>query len=190
MAATSADLRSVADIREHPTIRWGAVWAGWFVATGMALGLYTFGLAIGFSAINPNDATAVSRGISAGTIVWLILTWGASLWTGAMFASWFDGRNDTEMGVIRGLTVWGLSVAAAGLLLTRGLARVGSAAANTGSADATIDPTVLAHYLAAAMWTAFGCIVLSLLASALGGWLGARHVHHVYHLRQYTPHGR
>lgn len=170
-------------------MRWGAVWAGWFVATGIALGLYAFGLAIGFSAIDPNDATAVSRGISGGTIVWLILTWGASLWIGAMFASWFDGRNDTEMGVIRGLTVWGLSMSAVGLLVLRGLARVSSAAA-TGPGNTAIDPTVLAHYVAGTMWTAFGCTVVSLLAAAFGGWLGARHVQHVYHLRTYTPHGR
>lgn len=188
MATTSADLRSVSEVREHPTLRWGAIWAGWFVATGTAFGLYAFGLAIGFSAINPNDAAAVSHGISAGTIVWLILTWGASLWIGAMFASWFDGRNDTEMGVIRGLTVWGLSVAVAGLLVTRGVARVGSEAA-AGAGNATIDPTVLGHYVAAVMWTAFGCVVLSLLTSAFGGWIGARHIQHVYHLRKYTPHG-
>jgi len=189
MATSSADLRSAADVREHPVMHWGAVWAGWFVATGTALALYAFGLAVGFSAIDPSDVTAVSRGISGGTIVWLILTWGASLWIGAMFASWFDGRNDTEMGVIRGLTVWGLSISAAGLLVSRGLARIGSAAA-VAPANASIDPTVLAHYLATAMWTAFGCTVLSLLASAFGGWLGARHVQHVYHLRKYAPHGR
>lgn len=170
-------------------MRWGAVFAGWFVATGTALGLYAFGLAVGFSAIDPNSAAAVSHGISGGTIVWLILTWGAALWSGAMFASWFDGRNDTEMGVIRGLTVWGLSMTAAGLVVARGLARIGPSAA-VGAANSSIDPTLLAHYLAAAMWTAFGCTVLSLLASAFGGWLGARHVQRVYHLRKYVAHGQ
>lgn len=188
MATTSADMRSLAEVREHPVMRWGAVWAGWFVATGTALGLYAFGLAVGFSAINPNDATAVAHGISGGTIVWLILTWGASLWIGAMFASWFDGGNDTEMGVIRGLTVWGLSISAAGLLVARSVARVGAAA--IAPAGPPIDSAVAAHYLAAAMWTAFGCIVVSLLASVFGGWLGAHHIQHVYHLRKYAPHGR
>jgi hypothetical protein len=189
MAATSADIRSGVDVREHPVLRWGPVFAGWFVATGTALTLYAFGLAIGFSAIDPRDATTVAHGITGGTIVWLILTWGASLWIGSMFASWFDGRNDTEMGVVRGLTVWGLSMAATGLILTRGLAHVGVATPVDATAPA-IDPGQLAHYVAAFMWTAFGAAVVSLLASAFGGWLGARHVHHVYHLRKYVPHGQ
>lgn len=189
MATTSADLRSAADVREHPVMHWGAVFAGWFVAAGTAVVLYAFGLAIGFSAIDPRDAAVVSRGISAGTIVWMILTWGAALWAGGMFASWFDGRNDTEMGVVRGLTVWGLSVTVAGLLAARGLVHIG-AAATAGATVQTIDPALLARYVAAAMWTAFGCAVLSLVTAAFGGWLGAHHVHHVYHLRKYEPHGR
>lgn len=192
MATTAADLRSAAEVREHPVIRWGAVFAGWFVAAGTAIGLYAFGLAIGFSAIDTHDPAAVARGISAGTIFWIILTWGASLWIGSMFASWFDGRNDTEMGVVRGLTVWGLSVTATGLVLARGLANAGNAAAGNAAAGAVnppIDPTQLAHYVAAAMWMVFGSVVVSLIASAFGGWLGARHVHRVYHLRKYAPHG-
>ncbi len=170
-------------------MRWGAVFAGWFVASGTALLLYAFGLAVGFSAIDPRDAAAVSHGISAGAIVWLILTWGASLWIGGMFASWFDGRNDTEMGVIRGLTVWGLAMTATALVLARGSAHLG-AAAPIESANAPVDPALLSHYVAVLMWTAFGSAVVSLIASAFGGWLGAHHVHHVYHLRTYAPHGQ
>ncbi|HUN71108.1 MAG TPA: hypothetical protein VMU52_02270 [Steroidobacteraceae bacterium] len=177
---------------EHPTLRWGAVFAGWFVATGTALLLYSFGMAIGFSAFDPRNAAAVAHGASAGAVAWVILTWAASLWTGGMFASWFDGRNDTEMGVVRGLTVWGLSLAAAGLVIASGLthaAFITSAAGGTaGSGAPAVDPTQAAHYLAALMWTAFGSAVASLVTSALGGWMGAHHVHRVYHLRQYAEH--
>jgi hypothetical protein len=35
------------------------------------------------------------------------------------------------------------------------------------------------------MWTVFVSLLLGLLAAALGGWLGASHVHRVYHLRRY-----
>lgn len=200
MATTSADARSKVDararvdtrsgpeVRDHPDMRWGAVFAGWFVAVGTAMVLYAFGLAMGLSAIDPHDASAVGGGISAATIIWMILTWGASLWLGGMFASWFDGRNDTEMGVVRGLAVWGLSMTVAGLLVARGLAHLGFAASDATSSP--IDPALLAHYVAVAMWTAFGCAVVSLVAAALGGWLGAHHVHHVYHKRHYRPHGR
>ncbi|OOG46712.1 hypothetical protein [Rhodanobacter sp. C01] len=42
-----------------------------------------------------------------------------------------------------------------------------------------------AHYLAMTLWIAFISALLALLASAIGGWMGAAHVHRVYHLRNY-----
>jgi hypothetical protein len=192
MASTFAEQRTV--IGEHPTLRWGPVWAGWFVASGTALLLYAFGMAVGFSAFDPGDETAVAHGVSGGAIVWVILTWAAALWTGAMFASWFDGRNDTEMGVVRGLTVWGLSMAATALASASGFAHGAfiTAAQSGGSAlgAPAVDPARAAHYLAAVMWTAFGSAVVSLVTSVLGGWMGAHHVHRVYHLRHYPEHRR
>lgn len=194
MASNLAE-QSAAVVREHPVMRWGAVFAGWFVATGTAVLLYSFGMAIGFSAFDPRNATAVAHGATAGAIAWVILTWAAALWTGGMFASWFDGRNDTEMGVVRGLTVWGLALAATGLAAASGLTHAGyitsaAGASVTGNGAATIDPARAAHYLAAMMWTVFGSAVASLITSALGGWMGAHHIHRVYHLRHYAEHGR
>jgi hypothetical protein len=187
---TIAEQRTHALVREHPVMRWGAVFAGWFVATGSALLLYAFGLAIGFSAINPNDATTVAHGVSAGAFIWMVLTWAAALWTGGMFASWFDGRNDTEMGVIRGLTVWGLSMTASGLAIASGLTRVAFVTTTVNAGAPTVDPTQATHYVATIMWAAFVSAVISLITAALGGWMGAHHVHRVYHLREYTEHGR
>ncbi|MGH8233432.1 MAG: hypothetical protein ACREPU_04460 [Rhodanobacteraceae bacterium] len=177
---------------ELPVMRWGPVFAGWFVAMGIAVLLYAFGLAMGLSALDPWNTALVGRGISAGAIIWVILTWGAALWLGGMFSGWFDGRNDTEMGVVRGLTVWGLSVTATTLLVATGLAHHIMFVTTVAPAlsTQTVDPSVMAHYTAAAMWTTFGCTVLSLITSAFGGWLGAHHVHHVYHLRTYAPHRR
>ena len=183
-----SDRRTEALLEEHPVMRWGAVFAGWLVATGMALVLYLFGLALGFSAFDPRNVAAVAHGISAGAVVWTILTWGAALWTGGMFASWFDGRNDTEMGVVRGLTVWGLSMVATGLLAVSGLTHVAIVSAMPGG-DQAVDPRQAAHYVATFMWAAFGSSLVSLIAAAFGGWIGAKHVRHVYHLRTYAAHG-
>lgn len=193
MATTFAEQRTPTVVGEHPVMRWGAVFAGWLVATGTAFLLYSFGMAIGFSAFEPRNAAAVAHGASAGAIVWVILTWAAALWTGGMFASWFDGRNDTEMGVVRGLTVWGLAMAATTLVAASGLTHAAFITSATGagvSGAATVDTAKAAHYLAAMMWTAFGSAVASLITSALGGWMGAHHIHRVYHLRQYMEHKR
>ena len=175
---------------EHPVMRWGAVFAGWLVASGTALLLYAFGLAIGFSAVDPRNAAAVAHGLSAGAFVWMVLTWAAALWTGGMFASWFDGRNDTEMGVVRGLTVWGLSMTASGLTAASGLTHAAFVTTATGAGTAGVDPAQAAHYMAAIMWAAFASAVASLIAAAAGGWMGAHHVDRVYHLRQYAVHRR
>jgi hypothetical protein len=177
-------------VGEHPVMRWGAIFAGWFVATGTALLLYAFGLAIGFSAVNPRDPATVAHGLSAGAFVWMILTWAAALWTGGMFASWFDGRNDREMGVVRGLTVWGLSMTATALAMASGLAHAAFATTAAGAGGPAVDPTQATHYMAAVMWAGFASAVVSLIAAACGGWMGAHHIHRVYHLRQYTQNGR
>jgi hypothetical protein len=175
--------------QEHPVMRWGAVWAGWFLATGIAALLYAFGLAVGFSAFNPASPAAVARGVSGGAITWMILTWAASLWLGAMFATWFDGRNDTEMGVIRGLAVWGLSVTATTLLIASGMTHLAFATVVPAEGLPDLDSAAAAQYTARIMWTAFGCALASLVTAAFGGWLGAHHVHRVYHLRNYERHG-
>lgn len=174
--------------QEHPTMRWGAVWAGWFVATGIAALLYAFGLAVGFSAFDPASPAAVARGISDGAIAWMILTWAASLWLGAMFATWFDGRNDSEMGVIRGLAVWGLSLTATTLLIASGMTHLTFSTVAFPDGLPNLDANAVAQYTVRVMWTAFGCAIVSLVTAAFGGWLGARHVHRVYHLRNYSRH--
>jgi len=308
-------------------MRWSAIIGGWLVATGIASLMYVAGLAIGFTAFDPYNATATAKGIGTGTAIWMVLTWAVSLFLGGMFASWFDGRADQTVGSLHGVAVWGLSIAASGLLLAVGLtqfvqggaailkggamvgataagmsappsrgvarpmddaiiglqARVtqrvaqtnarnapGSAlvvpapvapataapaagaatpasppvaqasaadvrraadqldrqtmaavatalmkgntenakallAANTSMSQADIDQTLqdlsaqvdkykadvqaaadaAARYTATAMWIIFFSSLIALVAAAIGGWLGAGHIHRVYHLRRY-----
>lgn len=278
---------------EHPRMSWGAVIAGWAIAVGMASLLFVVGLAVGLSVFDPERAASNATGLGIGTAIWMILTWVFSLFLGGMFASWFDGKNDTTMGTMHGVTVWGLAVLMSGILLSAGIGRAmnapalfgdhmgseqggafdvpirglpGSPAANAsadiqaklelgarsadGAANATsryamairtdpgaiamatdalmssqpqtakdilmaytamtpsqIDDTVAtaarraqqyqneaqtlakrtANCTSAALWVVFLSTFLGLLASALGGWLGAAHVHRVYHLRKYRP---
>lgn len=171
----------------HPTMNWGAVFSGWVLATGVAALLYVGGLALGFSAFDPRNTEMIDKGIGIGGALWVVLTWGGSLFLGALFASWFDGRNDAEMGAVRGLTVWGLAMSATGLLVVTGLAHVGFINVDAYSSVRLpgVENARAAAYTAKVMWIAFASGVVSLITSALGGWLGALHVHHVYHLRTY-----
>jgi hypothetical protein len=300
MAQVDVERTTVVD-EVHAGMSWGAIIAGWLVAVGIAFLMYVAGLAMGFSAFDPYDADTTAKGIGIGTCAWLVLTWVVSLLIGGMFASWFDGRDDQTTGMMHGVTVWGLSIAASGLLLALGIGgAIGSGAnlvsgaaggmhgramaahhgmrnagdgddatnllqaqlmqrtrqasgasnaaadvpapgngadghnasldprtanaaamalladrpdtakallgAHTGMSETDIDNTVqsltpevnqakarvkaaadaAAHYSAMAMWVLFVSLLLSLLAAAFGGWIGASHVHRVYHLRRYA----
>lgn len=300
MAQVDVERTTIVD-EVHAGMSWGAIIAGWLVAVGIAFLMYVAGLAMGFSAFDPYDADTTAKGIGTGTCAWLVVTWVVSLLIGGMFASWFDGRDDQTTGMMHGVTVWGLSIAASGLLLALGIGgAIGSGAnlvsgaaggmhgramaahhgmrnagdgddattllqaqlmqrtrqasgasnaaadvpapgngadghnasldprtanaaamalladrpdtakallgAHTGMSETDIDNTVqsltpevnqakarlkaaadaAAHYSAMAMWVLFVSLLLSLLAAAFGGWIGASHVHRVYHLRRYA----
>jgi hypothetical protein len=98
-----------------------AVFAGWLVATGVAVLLYVGGLAMGFSAFNAWNVSASAKGIGIGTSIWIVLTWIVSLWLGGMFASWSAAHNDRTIGSLHGVTVWGLSVTVAFFWVVMGL---------------------------------------------------------------------
>lgn len=105
----------------HSRISWGAIFAGWLVATAVAGLLYVAGLGLGFAAFDPDPTSGVLKGIGVGTAIWLIATWAAGLFVGGMFASWFDGKSDQTAGAIHGIAVWGLSVTAAAVWMSLGL---------------------------------------------------------------------
>ena len=159
----------------HVTMNWGAIFGGWLVATGIASLIYVGGLAVGLNGFNPYGAAAT------GAAIWIVLTWAVSLFIGGMFASWFDGNADQTVGTLHGITVWGLSVTASGLIFMVRMMHVvlGSAAAEHVARDT---------YSATAMGIVFLSIFFALVAAAVGGWLGASHIHKVHHMRHYdTP---
>lgn len=264
--ATTAYSSAIA-IDPFAQTRWGAIFAGWFVATGIAILLYGAGIALGFTAFNPHNAQAAARGLGIGTIIWMVLTWAASLFVGGLFSSWFDGRADETMGTLQGITVWGLSISSSALWLALTLGQVahdrkpdhseGMGGANiatvsneplavlhsnvdhalaTQKGDSQAEKAVIAallaghpdtarailmaqtdmpadaattrvnawlplvnaardqmksdadrmkHYAAAGMLTLLLSGLAGLLTAALGGWVGSRHIHHIYHLRRY-----
>lgn len=249
-------------------MRWSAVFAGWFVATGIAIILYGAGAALGFTAFNPHNAEAAAKGLGIGTMIWMILTWAASLFVGGLFASWFDGRADDTMGSLHGITVWGVAMTASTLWLALTIGQLnhghkpshgdamGAMAATSNEPMAVLrtdvhrtlatqrenhadrrteealiaalvaghtdtarailiaqtemptdaatmrvntwlpvanatrdqlksDADRLKHYAAVGMLTLLLSAVAGLIAAALGGWAGSRHIHRIYHLRRY-----
>src|SRR3569833_3006838 len=126
--AAIVERTTVAVHRAH--ISWISIFGGWVVAMGIAWLFYVLGLAVGFSSFDLTATEAVSKGIGIGTTIWVILTWAASLFVGAMFASWVDGRADTTVGALHGGAVWGLALTITTILTAFGVSnfRRGAAA--------------------------------------------------------------
>ncbi|HET6552986.1 MAG TPA: hypothetical protein VFG49_05545 [Dyella sp.] len=105
-----------------------------------------------------------------------------------------DGRgNDAESAII-GALLAGHTDAARTLLAAQtdmpmdtATARVNSWLPTVNAARDQIksDADRVKHYAAAGMWALVLSALVGLLAAALGGWVGARQIHRVYHLRRY-----
>jgi hypothetical protein len=52
-------------------------------------------------------------------------------------------------------------------------------------ADVQAAADAAARYTAVAMWIMFFSSLIALVAAAIGGWMGAGHIHRVHHLRRY-----
>jgi hypothetical protein len=120
MSVPSSSYAAVEESVTYPAMSFRAIVAGWLVATGIAVLLYTGGLALGFSAFDAWHASASAKGIGIGTTIWVVLTWITSLFVGGLFASWFNAHDDQTTGSLHGVAVWGLSVAASALWVVLG----------------------------------------------------------------------
>jgi hypothetical protein len=103
-----------------PTLSWGAIFAGAVAALGVGALLHSFGLALGLSAINPdNPATLRPSGIFTG--IWGLVAALLALFVGGFVAARGAGVFTRAAGALHGLVMWGLTVIA-GLWLVGNIA--------------------------------------------------------------------
>ena len=89
-------------------LRWGAIFGGAVAALGIWALLYAFGLAVGFSAIDPADPGSL-RGSGIFTGLWGIFAPLLALFVGGLIASRSAGVVTKGMGGVHGLVMWGLT---------------------------------------------------------------------------------
>src|SRR5581483_5624000 len=90
-------------------IGWGAVIAGFFIATVTQILLNSLGFAIGLSTVDPQmQASGKALGIGAG--IWTLVTTLISVFVGAWVASRYTSIRERGEGPLQGVLVWSLSL--------------------------------------------------------------------------------
>jgi hypothetical protein len=90
-------------------LSWGAIFAGFVVATALQMVLSTLGIAIGFAAIDP-QARVDAGDVGIGVAIWFALTAIISLFVGGMTTGRLAGVLTRGDGMVHGVVVWGLSL--------------------------------------------------------------------------------
>ncbi len=130
-------------------IGWGAVFAGLVVVMGISWVWILLGSAIGVSVADANDIEAMGAGFGAGTIGWMIFTAVISYFFGGWLTAWLSGKTPKKVGMLHGVTVWGLGIILTMLLGYTGVVdfmRASQASLGTAtiSADGLANASVVA----------------------------------------------
>jgi hypothetical protein len=120
-------------------LSWGAIWAGFVVATVLQVVLSLFGVAVGFFGWNPGDPLA---SLGTGAIIWAIIVGIISLFIGGLTNGRLAGILTRGDGAVHGVVMWALSTLLAVwivsklifLLLGSALGIVGGAVSSTAGA--------------------------------------------------------
>lgn len=102
-----------------PRMNWGAIWAGFIVATVVQIVLSVLGTALGFSIWNPTSGGF--GGFALGAWLWFVGTAIVSLFLGGLVMGRFAGILTRGSAFIHGTVLWGLSAMLAAWLITNGL---------------------------------------------------------------------
>jgi hypothetical protein len=114
-------------------VSWGAIFAGAVAALGIWILLYTFGLAVGLSTIDPQSSGSL-KGSGLFTGIWSIVSPLVALFVGGMVAGRGAGTQTRASGGVHGLVVWGLTAILGAYLVANLLGSVVSGVASAGKA--------------------------------------------------------
>ena len=121
-----------------PRISWGAIFGGAVAALAIWVLLYTLGLALGLSTVDPeNPGSLRASGLFTG--IWSVITPLIALFVGGWVASQAAGVLDRKSGSIHGLVMWGVTLLLGAALtftalgsIIGGLASAGKTAVQAG----------------------------------------------------------
>lgn len=98
-------------------VNWAAIFVGWILSFGVAWLLYLLGSAIGLTAVGVTEEN-IATGLAWSTAIWIILTWGVSMYVGGYFAGRLSGNRARPVGGVHGVAVWALATVLGLILAT------------------------------------------------------------------------
>lgn len=158
-------------------VSWGAIWAGALIALGMEALFTVFGIFIGFDMWNGAAANPWA-GIRGWSIAWYLVTAGWSMFIGAWCASRFAASPLRGLGILHGMTTWGVATFATLLLVgvvAWGILREGIILLVTGAAAPAAggaNPAATAGAIRSVSDIIWIGLIVGLGTAILGGWLG------------------
>lgn len=168
--------------------RWGPIWAGLMAAitTFLLLELLAFGLGLLTPNLTPGQDNTASVWVSG--VIGLI-----AFFTGGSVAGMTSAVRGTATGLLNGFLVWALGTVLILALSVLGLGQAFGALGNVvgqfsllqgalGVPGANIDPQQILDTLRTAALGGFFSLLVSALASTIGGWLGGRTNHPIGHM--------
>lgn len=93
----------------EPLLSWGSILAGLFVLIATSWLLYLLGIALGVSIADATDGDAVGSGLGIGAIIWMLISSLIAYFLGSLMAARLSGKTDSTVGMLHGLTLWGLA---------------------------------------------------------------------------------
>lgn len=111
----------VEEVRRPAPISWGAVFAGLVFTLAIAWLLHLLGSALGLSIVDMTDAEAVGKGLAYGAAFWVLVSWAISFFLGGLLAGRLAGKADRAVGIMHGMTLWGVTTLLTVLLGVAGL---------------------------------------------------------------------
>lgn len=115
-------------------LSWPAIFGGMFAAAGVWLLFHAFGLALGFSRLDPNNPNLM-RAAGIGTGIWSIVGTFLSLLAGGFVTARSAGFLGRGNAAIHGMVLWGLTSLGGTMLI---VSLVGSLAAGVAGLGASV----------------------------------------------------
>jgi hypothetical protein len=160
-------------------VSWGAIFAGTVVTLVLILMFTLLGLGIGFAVINPATEENPLGGVGIGAGIWILVTTLISIFCGAWVTGRLAGSPRSIIGLLHGITTWGLVTLVSFYLMTYAggmlVSGVGSIIGRGVALGTQVTPEMTSQAMniaSRAALMAFAAVILGACAGALGGALG------------------